>query len=318
MLLLGGCVAPSERGGEPIATADEFAPHLKRGRETAVRFEKHSNLSIDVTTPPTVAYDIAKLGPSTRTVSVRITNGGERPADITGLDVSFSASRNGVSFPCAVHPASTAGAQDPSWLPPGELFTFEKEIDCSMPLPGRYNLQVFTRFQEDSPHEAPDFVDQVTFEIFPGLHSPSPYPSRKGLYVAMSGDAVTRPLPPEGWARGDYHVVVAVINSTDEPIAVGTARLSFLTYKSNASLPCSGEAATLRFPAVILPGTMVTLPAPVTCAPSEQGIYTIVGQLTLLQAGDVALEIGKVDLMVTSDPHFFAPGLQLWPTELTR
>ena len=63
---------------------------------------------------------------------------------------------------------------------------------------------------------------------------------------------------------------------------------------------------------------MLTYAAPVSCAPSEEGVYNIVGHFALAEAGDAEIEIGTIDLTVTRDPRFFVPGLRLWSNELTQ
>jgi len=304
VLMMAGCAAPA--AGAPSGAAG------------ASQADAHSALNVVIIAPPTAAYDISTFGPTTRTVSVRLVNEGDHPVDIAGADTVFSVTRDGVSFACPAHPRKHEHKHVPEYLPPGEPFSFERTVDCTMPLPGSYKLRVYITFDEDSANTVADFADEVTFNVLPDNHAPKPYPSRNGLYVVMGGDIVTHPLLPEGWARGDYHVVVAVINATNHSIPVGPARLSFLTYKSRSSLPCSGQAETLSFPSQIAAGTMLTSAASVTCAPSEEGVYEIVGHLALAQAGDTEVEIGRVDLTVTSDPHFFVPGLQLWPNELTQ
>ena len=131
----------------------------------------------------------------------------------------------------------------------------------------------------------------------------------------MAGAGVTLPLSSDAWARGDYHVVVAMINDSKKPVEAGTARLTFLTYRGNSTLPCSGAAELLVFPEQLDPGTMSTMSAPVACAPSEEGTYEIVGRLAFGK-DDAEIEIGRVALTVTSDPTFFTPGFRSWPTDL--
>jgi hypothetical protein len=70
------------------------------------------------------------------------------------------------------------------------------------------------------------------------------------------------------------------------------------------------------FPAQVEAGTMVTMPAAVACAPSEEGTYEIVGHLAFGE-NEAEIEIGRVALTVTRDPTFFTPGFRLWPSELT-
>jgi hypothetical protein len=292
--------------------ADFFPP--KANRADGDRLEMHSDLRVSITGPTTSEYDPSIFGPSRRTVSVRLTNEGDHPVDMSGVDALFSVTRDSVTFPCARRGHRSAQTRAAFNLPPGESFTFERDVDCLMPIAGRYAIGVFIGFDEPSGRTTPDFADEFTLEILPSPRAPRPYPSRAGLYVVLGGDTVTRPLPAASWARGDYHVVVAVINASADSIAVGPARLAFLTYKGSSSLPCSGQDEALTFPATLEPGSMVTVPAPVACAPSTEGIYEIVGKLGFAN-DEPKLEIGRVDLTVTTRPLFFNPGLKVWPSE---
>jgi hypothetical protein len=100
------------------------------------------------------------------------------------------------------------------------------------------------------------------------------------------------------------------VNASSRTVPLGSARLAFLTYRKGAPLPCSGQSESIALPDELAPGAMYSVHAPVTCAPSEQGQYEIVGHLTL---GDTTegIEVGRVALKVTRDPVVFEP--DPWP-----
>jgi hypothetical protein len=224
-------------------------------------------------------------------------NVGSRVVRLPPFQAAFSATREGVTFPCREQAGGSFRAREPRLLAPGQSFVFERDIDCALPLPGSYEIAV-------SSAGAP--LGTFRLELESGRHAPRPVPARPGLFAILSGARAARPMPPEAWARGDYRVVVGVINGSPRPIAVGPGRLAFLVYRTGSPLPCSGQAEPIALPDELAPGRMYVVQAPIACAPSAEGKYEIVGHLSL---GDGAepIEIGRVGLRVTSDPALFVP-----------
>jgi hypothetical protein len=62
----------------------------------------------------------------------------------------------------------------------------------------------------------------------------------------------------------------------------------------------------LAFPEQVEAGSVHVLQAPVTCAPSEEGRYELVGRLSLDAVG-TEFEIGRVPLAVSHNPLPFVP-----------
>jgi hypothetical protein len=307
LLLVGGCLVPPSHNALSIEKDAGSSPRDAASRTDGVALEMHPGFRVVVDGPRSAHYDMSTFGPSRRSLSIRLINGSEHPIDITDVGAQLAVTWNGVVFPCPNHPRTTASGHNPSSLPPGESYTFERDVDCTMPLPGQYDVRVYITFKQPSDQAPAELADHFTFDVMQGIHAPRPYPSRPGLYIAMVGDTVARPLPPEDWARGDYHVVLGIINGSAHSILLGPVKLSFLTYKGMSSLPCSGQAESLPFPEEITSGTILTATAPVTCAPSEEGAYEIVGRFALASGGP-EIEIGRIDLAVTSDPLLFTPG----------
>jgi len=243
------------------------------------------------------------LGVGGHSVSVQLANAGTRGADISRFRVAFTASRDGVPFPCNRHVDDSVKVR-PASLGPGQSFVFERDLDCTMPLPGRYDVGVYVAMR-DSAGTRGDLVGQFPFDVLGSSTEPLPYPPRPGLYVRMTGARWSRPLSAESWARGDYHIVLSLVNGGSRPVLVGPGRLAFTTYKEGSSLPCSGQAESLLLPDALAPGAVQDLQARVTCAPSTEGQYEIVGRLAL-GAGE-SVEVGRVALKVTRNPVLFAP-----------
>jgi hypothetical protein len=270
------------------------------GREPAVRALLKA--------PPRAPYVAEALGAAGQSVSIELANAGPSPVNVARLSADFAATRDGVPFPCKKRVGASMGRHEPATLAPGQAFVFERDLDCTMPLPGRYDIAVYVTFGDAD--EPPDLVGRFALEVEDHALAPRPYPTRPGLYVAMVGDRATRPLSREAWARGDYHVVLAVVNGSARPVPVGPARLSFTTYRKGSTLPCSGQAESVDLPDELAPGAMYVMQKAVACAPSEQGQYEIVGHLTFGKSSD-EIEVGRVSLKVTLDPFLFTPGP--WP-----
>ncbi len=285
----------------PEASPAPARPPLASSQPAAVEgvsLPHRPDLRAAVTAPSRVPYVTESVGVAGQSVSIRLGNAAVAPVALGRLDVSFTATREGVGFPCSAPPVPD---REPTTLGAGQSFVFERDLTCSMPLPGRYQVSV---------QVGPDLAGSFSLEVEGPRGAPRPYPARPGLFVVMTGSRVAPPLPAEAWKRGDYHVVVAFVNATREPMTVGPAHIAFQTYKVGSPLPCSGQADPLSLPEPLPPGGTRILQAPVACAPSEPGRYEIVGRFGLDGVPD-EVEVGRVSLSVTRDPTLFRPELDV-------
>jgi hypothetical protein len=257
-----------------------------------------------VKVPSRAPYLVDALGVRGQSISVQLTNTSTHSVDVSHFRVAFTAIRDGVQFPCNEHLGDLVKVR-PASLAPGQSFAFERDLDCTMALPGRYEVGVYVSVRELADAHG-DFVGAFPFDILEGSKAPRPYPAHPGLYVMMTGAPATRPLSVDAWARGDYHVVLSLVNGGNRTVPVGPARLTFLTYRKGSSLPCSGQTEAIALPDTLAPGTVHVIQAPVTCAPTERGQYEIVGRLTLSGTAE-QIEVGRVALKVTRNPVLFAP-----------
>ena len=258
--------------------------------------------------PSHATYVAEALGAAGQSISVELANAGKNPVNVERMGVSFTATREGVPFPCKKRVGASMGRREPETLHPGQSFVFERDLDCAMSLPGHYDIAVYVAFGDRQ--DRTDLVGKFGLDLDDRGVAPRPYLPRPGLYVAMVGDRATRPLSPEAWARGDYHVVLAVVNGSTHAVRVGPARLAFTTYRKGSTLPCSGQAESLLLPDELAPGTMHVVQKAVACAPSEEGQYEIVGRLTFGESPE-EIEVGRVSLKVSRDPILFIP--EPWP-----
>ncbi len=251
-------------------------------------------------------YEPSALGLGGHPIEIRLTNVSPRSVDVGPLHAAFTATRDGVAFPCQEHVSRSVHPHEPSWLAPGQSFDFERNLDCTLPLPGAYDVRVFVRLGgggESIESEA----GQFRLDLEGGPRAPRPYPPIEGLFVAMTGASTPTSMTPEAWAQGDYRVLIAVINGGRRAIAMGPARIAFATYRQGAKYPCAGEAEALDFGERLDPGNMHVASAPVACAPAQEGHYEIVGRFTLENGSE--LEVGRIALEVTRYPTRFTPDL---------
>lgn len=239
-------------------------------------------------------YDPESFGPSGPIIGVTLTNRGASAVELAPLVISLTATRESVSFPC--RPSTAIQEREPSSLAPGASFTFDRELSCTLAVPGHYSIDVAIGGER---------AGTLDVNVAESPRAPRAMKDRPGLFVGMSGSAVTRPLPPEAWARGDYQVVIGFINASQKTIPIEPAKIAFLTYRQGATLSCSGQTNDLALPTALAPGEVHIVKSPVACAPAEVGVYEVVGNLEM--RGSAKLEIGRVRIDVTRDPLLFSP-----------
>jgi len=277
-----------------------------------------SDVRASLRAPPRFAYDAQSLGVAGQFVSIRLENVTGRVVPIDHLHAAFSATREGVAFACNTHVRAGAGAIEPARLEPGQSVTFERLLDCTMPLPGRYDVRVWIHAADRDESERDRagiglFAGSFQVDVTPNGNIPRPVSSRAGLYALMTGASTAPPMPADAWAKGGYEVVVALINASNRAVAVGPSHASLLVFKTGAPLPCAGRQERLAEPETLAPGGVRVTRVPVECAPTEEGHYEIVGRFAVGNAPEE--EIGRVGLLVTQSPYFlFTPERLAVPT----
>jgi hypothetical protein len=264
-----------------------------------------SELRASLHVPARVDFDPQSLGIARHFVSIRLENTGTHDVLVDHLHATFSAVRDGVAFQCNAHVRGAEGAIEPSHLAPGQSFTLERALDCTMPLPGRYELRVWIHHaelegQERSRPGGGVYVGASPVEIVAQNNAPLAVPSHPGLYALLTGATVSAPMPSDAWMKGGYQVAVALVNGGPAPATLDSARVSLLVFKEGAGLPCAGREQPLDEPDVLAPGEVHVVRVPVTCAPTEPGRYTIVGRFVM--GSGPQLEIGRVGLLAIRNP----------------
>jgi len=260
-----------------------------------------SSLQSSVRGPARLDYNPQSLGPVGSFVSIRLQNVGQRAVALGRLHASFEATRDGVAFGCNSHVDRREGAIEPTQLAPSQAFTFERLLDCAMPLPGRYDVRVW--MHPGDREDSRTFVGslQVDVEGKDG-NVPRPVPPRAGLYALMMGAPAVRPMTEVEWTQCSYRVVLALVNGGHDVVRVGPAYLAVLEFRRGTPVPCAGRRQQVDEPAVLAPGAIHLVRVPVACAPTREGQYDLVGRFAL--DGGQEIEIGRVGLLVTETLNY--------------
>ncbi|MFO0675789.1 MAG: hypothetical protein U0169_04605 [Polyangiaceae bacterium] len=270
-----------------------------------------TGLRAELRGPKGATYDPKAMGPGGRTVSVRLTAEGAAPVTFGSVRFAYRATREGVSFPCREHEGGSFSAREPSSLAPGQSFVFERDLDCALPLVGTYDVEVDVLLGR-RPEGGPLSVlraGSFSFALTRGDRgAPTAVPAVPGLFALAAGTTMSRPMSHERWMRSDHHVLVALVNGGRAPLELPRVRVSFQVFKVGSPVPCGGEAVPAEVPPTLAPGATFVLRAPISCAPSQEGTYEIVGRL-LLGESEEPLEVGRVPLRVSSDALLFSPAL---------
>jgi hypothetical protein len=268
----------------------------------AVRLPSRPELDVTISAPKSARYVPGAAGPEAEEVRVRVTNKGAAEVPVAWPRVSFTATRNGVPFPCKHHDGGGMSDPEPKALPPGATFTFERDVDCALTALGKYEIGVrlgFARADYDHGEPVGSFVLEV---LGSGPSAPRPHPARPGLHVALTGDTAAAALTPEQWLRGDYKVLVVIVDTEHAPVTVGPMRATLHVTSKKASPTCASERMTIPLPGTTTfePGRARTFELPVRC-PLTPGREYDVGVRLALEPGAPEPEVGSLHVKVQSD-----------------
>ncbi len=292
-LLLCSCTAPTH-----VASAAKVPRDAVAAPDGALRAYLRG--------PSRAAYLAETLGAERQMVDIRLVNEGQGRVDVRGIRFDFKAYRGRVPFPCVTSDEPLVHGREVASLRAGESFTFVRRLDCATPLPGHYDVTMRLQLPGWTSDGGGKVLGGFALDVVARAEQPMAYPGREELYVLMTGAPLTRPLSPEGWSRGDYHVLVAAVNGGTTPVRVGPMRLSFRSRREGAASECAARGNVLPFPDVLEAGATLVLKAPLACPPSQEGVYLVVGSVAL-DDDSAAIEAGRLRLTVSSAPQLFAP-----------
>lgn len=258
-------------------------------------------LQVDVVLPERTNYDAAALGAKTPRVMIRLRNTSAHTVRVAPLTVRFEARRGGVELKCADEVGAPLGVREVSELTAGQEASVARELDCALPLPGSYDI--VATVQVATPGRPS--VARGTLEVAATGPVPRAVPG-SALHVLVTGPRALRAMPKDAWLRPENAAVVAFINGGAALLPLKGIKLGFSVYKRGTEFPCAGQAEPLALPEVLPALGMTVARAPITCAPSEQGDYVIVGRLHT-DEHPAELDIGRFALRVTHSPLLFAP-----------
>jgi hypothetical protein len=247
----------------------------------------YPTLRVVVSGPQAARYLPEVLGAGVLPVTMRVRNVGAEDAPLPRTRLAFTAVRRGVPFACREESRPFPLAHEPAFVRPGKSVVLNRDLVCSMPVAGHYELTSRVRFGEsDLAEETGSFTVDVT-SLPP--RGPVPYPERPGLYVALSGRAAVRGVAPDADADADatlavpYEALVAFTNTRGSPIPLGAVHVAVRVEKNGVPIPCPSDAGDIwvHAPDRLPPGHTVIVRVPVPCnLPLEAG-YDLVAWTTL-------------------------------------
>lgn len=274
------------------------------GRATSARDAEgapvpgRDDLRVRLLSRKTLPYDPSTFGLGGAFVGIELTNVSKARVQVDVPHATFVAKREGVPFPCEPMIDADHGVREPPFLDPGATFSYHRQLDCRLALPGTYEIAVSLAFG----HVEPVPVGEVRVELVArGPRVPRPHAGISGLFAMVSGDTASR---PQGDTKTGYAVVVALVNGGTRPIDLPASRALFRVTRVGTALPCMDEPVALHPPPRLAPGATHVERVPVSCVMNKPGAYDVDAALLVGQERESAM--GRVRLSVSEDPLLFS------------
>lgn len=252
---------------------------------------------VEVHAPSSVPYAPALLGTGPAPVMVVVANDGVEPLDVSRLAVRFEASGGGVAVRCVDEaPPRTA---EPTTLAAGARRTFDRSLDCRLPLAGPYQVAVSVAFGRD---RAWRLVRTYEVEVVAaaGLE---PRPLNDSGLVATIGGALESGTADR---RGHPRIALALINTGTVPLEIPPLRVETRVRRQETPWTCTSAAVPLSSPPAIAAGATFRHPFDVSCLGFDvRGSYDV--EVVLLVGSDRAVSLGHLRIDVTDDPARVLP-----------
>jgi len=252
------------------------------------------DLKAEVRGPSRVTYDPIGLGVGAHEVVVTLANPGAATAVIGDVRVAYAAQRNGIAVPCEERKA--VRQREPRTIAPGARASYVRTLDCSMPLPGNYDVHVLASWAGESLHEIGSFGVDVVDTAGRG---PKPIIGREGLSAAIAGAQLVNPTT--GW-----EATIAVLNESAKIHPLGSIRVVLRSHPVGKELWCISPPNDIRAPDVLAPGKMHVVRARLACNLEEPGTYVVFAQL-VLDGSSEPTDIGEMQVRVTRDSIELTP-----------
>jgi hypothetical protein len=256
-------------------------------------------VSVVLQSPMHVRWVQTTLGASKPTLGVVVVNRGAATVDVSNLRVHLDAIRESVSFHCAEEVGAASGSREPTSLAAGASFTFERTLDCALPLVGSYAIRVGVSFGHgdwSKLREVRAFNLRVfaTHELEPRHVEPVP-----GLWGALGASNVMNGRR----AGGPGRLVVALVNGGRTPLELPRFRLALRVYRVGVPVPCEDAPIELKTPPVLGVGESYHEPIDVSCLGlGVLGKYDIAGRLEIGTNGDGwQTELGRIRVEISNE-----------------
>jgi hypothetical protein len=235
-------------------------------------------------------------------VRIVIQNRGTAALDVSNLRVRLALTRDGVSFPCT---EAVETERSPHEIVPGAKESFDRRVDCAMPLVGAYAVDISVAFGRAGRWSSGQVVRTVALQV----DSPKDSEPRElaGLPGAWGAIGTSRSVGTSS-AEAPDKLGVSVVNASPKSLDVPPMRLALRVYKSGSPIPCEDEPAELKVPAVLAPGRAYRETIAVSCLGLHSaGRYEIVGRLvySTVDGRSTESEIGRIRVEVSSDPAVY-------------
>lgn len=296
ILLCGPACAPAataERGAS--VTSSPMA--LPKGAGPRV--------SVEWVGAPRVRYSPSVVGGTRPQLRVVITNPSADELDVSNLRVALSVVRDGVPMACP--DAGHLERREQQTVAPGRTATFERTLDCPLPLVGNYDVNVAVAFGAGE-HARPKPVRTMSLKV---VSSPDVQPralvSVPGLWANIGASNVAGRVASD--AKGS--LVVSIVNGTTHDVEVPPMQLALRVFRGENPFPCEDEPTRLQAPARLAAGHSYVESMPVSCVGlRDAGSYRVIGRLFVEVPGQTKPreeEIGKLFVEVSTNPTLVNP-----------
>lgn len=305
-LLASSCAPPSAATGRASPTAAvvrapaAVAPSAESSVPSAI------DVAVAVQAPLRARYDPSLGGAVKPSLGVVVTNRSSQPLDVSDLRVHLEVTRDGVSHRCAKAVGAPPGDREPTTLGSGDSHTFDRELDCALPLVGAYSVRVGVSFGHgvfSAPRDVRAFGLTVT--ALPNVE-PREVGGLPGLWAAIGSSNKLA----GGQGRGFGRTLLTLVSASPKPIEVPPMRLALRVYRVGNPIPCEDEPLALSTPAVLAPGDSYHQSIEISCLGlAEPGTYDIAARLVVPRGleGDRVIALGRFRLDVVTDPTYFLP-----------
>lgn len=250
---------------------------------------------IEVRSPERVPYTPSLLGTGPTTIAVAIANRGAAPLDVSKLAVRIDAVWQGIAVECRSQ--AETRSREPSVLRPGEAHSFERAVDCRLPLAGRYAVTVAVAFGADRTWRT---VRTYALEVTAPPELAPRALDDHGLVATIGAS----PAAGNAEKRGHPRVAIALANTTADGMALPPLRVETRARRTSAAWACS-STASFAAPATLAAGEIYRAPVDVSCLGFDvAGAYDV--EVVLLVA-DRAIALGSLRIEVSDDPARVLP-----------